>query len=171
MQTTAQFSPNRKYRYLLIRTWDEKLPNLGLIMINPSNADEETDDPTIRRCIALAKNLGYGSIWVGNLFAYVCSQPNNMFALQRNEGVDVVGPDNLVYLEHLFENVDACICAWGNNGNKGIEAKDEIAFLSRRNKVPLYAFQLTKTGEPQHPLYLPNNTDVSSFTLKTQKTL
>ncbi len=39
-----------RYRYLLWRTWDETCPRLLWVLLNPSKADEQTDDPTLRRC-------------------------------------------------------------------------------------------------------------------------
>jgi len=58
------------YRYHLWRTWDETRPRLLWVMLNPSTADGETDDPTVRRCIGFSKGWGYGSIEIVNLFAY-----------------------------------------------------------------------------------------------------
>lgn len=45
------------------------------IMLTPSTADADTDDPTIRRCIGFAKSSGFGGLYVGNLFAYRSTQP------------------------------------------------------------------------------------------------
>jgi hypothetical protein len=42
----ATFSPDRAYRYKLWRTWDQSLPTLAFVMLNPSTADEEQLDPT-----------------------------------------------------------------------------------------------------------------------------
>lgn len=65
MKSEAILSVDRKYRYVLTRTWDETLPNIMFVGLNPSTADETTDDPTIRRCINFAKSWGYGGyIWL-----------------------------------------------------------------------------------------------------------
>lgn len=55
MLKNAILSVDRKYRYILSRTWDETKPTVVFIGLNPSTADEETDDPTIRKCINYAK--------------------------------------------------------------------------------------------------------------------
>ncbi len=66
----AILSEDRKYRYILSRTWDETKPTVLFIGLNPSTADEKTDDPTIRKCINYAKCWGYGKILMANLFAF-----------------------------------------------------------------------------------------------------
>lgn len=48
IKSDAFFSPCRKYRYWLLRIWDETLPLMANIGANPSTADENVDDPTIR---------------------------------------------------------------------------------------------------------------------------
>ena len=70
MQRFAQFSSCRKYRYVLERKWDNALPNVLFIGLNPSRADENSDDPTIRRCINFAKTWGFGGFHIVNLFAF-----------------------------------------------------------------------------------------------------
>ena len=63
----AILSEDRKYRYILSRTWDDTKPTVLFIGLNPSTADEETDDSTIRKCINYAKCWGYGKILMANL--------------------------------------------------------------------------------------------------------
>ena len=70
IRRNAELSACGKYRYRLSRIWDDKKPLVLFIMLNPSTADAEQDDPTIRRCIAFAKNWGYGGFMAGNLFAF-----------------------------------------------------------------------------------------------------
>ena len=69
METSAVLSPCRQYRYALWRKWADG-PQVLFVMLNPSTADESVDDPTIRRCISFAKAWGFGSLSVGNLFAF-----------------------------------------------------------------------------------------------------
>ena len=64
---SAVLSDCGNYRYQLHRTWDESLPKCMFMMLNPSTADADIDDNTIRRCIGFAKLWGYGGLMVGNL--------------------------------------------------------------------------------------------------------
>ena len=89
MKTDAKFSACRKYRYALWRTWDESKPNVMIIGLNPSTADENENDPTITRCINFAKSWGYGGVCVTNLFAYCATVPSDMKASN-----DPIGSEN-----------------------------------------------------------------------------
>lgn len=55
MKKGAELSLDRIYRYALYRTWDESLPKVMFVGLNPSTADEFSDDPTIRRCLNFQK--------------------------------------------------------------------------------------------------------------------
>jgi hypothetical protein len=46
--SSAVISPDGVYRYQLRRYWDSDLPLCGWVMLIPSTADADTDDPTIR---------------------------------------------------------------------------------------------------------------------------
>ena len=62
MEKSAILSTDRKYRYVLTRIWDETKPTVVFIGLNPSIADEETDDQTIRKCIGYSKRWRYGKL-------------------------------------------------------------------------------------------------------------
>lgn len=40
------------YRYTLTRVWDAALPTITFVLLNPSTADAEQLDPTLRRCVS-----------------------------------------------------------------------------------------------------------------------
>jgi hypothetical protein len=141
------FSPDRVYRYVLWRVWaNHASPRYcAFIGLNPSTADETTDDPTIRRCIGFAKAWGYDALAMLNLFAYRATYPADMKAES-----DPVGDDNDVWLARIAAEAGVVIAAWGNHG----------AHLNRAAAVRvllpnLHCLRLTKAGQPEHPLYLP----------------
>jgi hypothetical protein len=67
------------YRYWLSREWDDSLPIVTFIMMNPSTADAFNDDATIRKCVGFAKAWGFGRIRVVNLFALRSREPLDLF--------------------------------------------------------------------------------------------
>jgi hypothetical protein len=144
MRTDACFSRCGTYRYALWRRWAAG-PQVLFVMLNPSTADKQRDDPTIRRCIGFAARWGYGAVAVGNLFAFRTPSPDVL-----RQAAHPVGRANDRWLERLAAESSRLIAAWGNDG----------AFLGRDAQVrellgPLYALALTRLGQPRHPLYLP----------------
>ena len=113
MQGAAVFDPSRRYRYALKRTWDDSKELVLFVMLNPSDADEEEDDRTIKKCIGFAKRWGYGGLMAGNLFALVSTDPKGLF-----EELDPVGPDNDYHLRRLAEEYNNVVVAWGNSAKR-----------------------------------------------------
>lgn len=146
MKRSAEFSPCRRYRYALLRAWQ---PDRGFAMfvgLNPSTADETSDDPTIRRCIGFAKAWGYGALCMTNLFGYRATQPADMLAQ-----ADPVGPENDAYLLSMAAKADVVVAAWGTEGTF-LKRDEHVRVLLGRK---LHYLRLTKHGHPGHPLYLP----------------
>ena len=56
----AIFSEERNYRYVLWRIWDKTKPKAMIIGLNPSTANENADDPTIRRLKSIMRYNGFG---------------------------------------------------------------------------------------------------------------
>jgi len=67
VESGAEFSECRKYRYALWRIWDKSKPLVMFIGLNPSTANENVDDPTIRSVCRMTKNNGYGGVYMMNL--------------------------------------------------------------------------------------------------------
>lgn len=139
--TGAIISQCQKYRYQLWRIWDETKPMIMFIMLNPSTADSDINDPTIRRCIGYAKSWGYGGIYVGNLYAYRATDPAVLKEVDNAFGID-----NEKHLKEMDSKCDKIVCAWGNG-----EGRPEHIF-SKLNK--LHYLKLNVDGTPSHPLYL-----------------
>ena len=60
--SSATISKDGLYRYSLERVWDPSKPTALFICLNPSTADAEIDDPTVRKMVGFAKRFGYGRI-------------------------------------------------------------------------------------------------------------
>lgn len=110
-ESGAVISDDGRYRYVLWRRWDDG-PRLTYAMLNPSTADHAKNDPTIRRCINLAKRDGYGAIDVVNLFAYRSSKPKLMLeAFERRE--PITGPENKQWILDVLTTSELAVAAWG----------------------------------------------------------
>ena len=146
MRSGAHFSRCRTWRYALWREWAHARARVMLIGLNPSTADAQRDDPTIRRCIGFARDWGFGGVWVLNLFAFRATEPADLKA-----AADPVGPRNDWWLRRVALQSGRIVACWGNHG----------AFLGRSTRVRallgdrLEIIRLNASGEPAHPLYLP----------------
>jgi hypothetical protein len=143
MQMTATISECQRYRYHLQRTWDPSLPAVLFVGLNPSTADATVDDNTSRVCLNYAQRWGYGTVLMGNLFAYRSTDPG---ALKQVE--DPVGPENDGWLQRLQAQADLVICAWGEWGS--LYGRDQVVLAGLKD--PFCLVKLT-SGRPGHPLY------------------
>lgn len=151
---SAILSPCGMYRYHLRRDWSVA-PPVVWIMLNPSTADAEQDDPTIRRCMSFARAWWYGGIEVVNLFALRSSNPRDLID-SHEAGIDVVGPDNDEILARVFRGAQRIVAAWGAHRFATWRAREVVA-LARAPLVvapPLMCLGTTKSGAPRHPLYV-----------------
>jgi hypothetical protein len=145
----AVFSPDRAYRYLLIRRWALGGPTMTMVMLNPSDATAFRSDPTATRCVSLARREGCSALEILNAFALVSPYPK---ALLRHP--DPVGPRNDEFIERHCLPGRLVVVAWGANGGlMGRDAEVTASLLARG--VGLHCLGTTKDGKPRHPLYLP----------------
>ena len=144
MEKKANISKDKIYRYTLSRTWDSTKPTVLFIGLNLSIADENIDDPTITRCINFAKDWGYGTLLMANLFAFRSTYPKEIYLID-----DPIGKDNDHYILECVKQSDLIIACWGNNGT--YMDREKII----KELVPnLYCLQKNKNGTPHHSLRL-----------------
>lgn len=146
--STAIFSDCRRYRYDLMRRWNTEGRKIVFIGLNPSTADEETNDPTVTRCMRWAYRWSYSEMHMLNIFAYRSTDPK-----QLDKVIDPVGSETDRYISQECEDAETVICCWGNWG-KYLDRGQEARYLL--NHLELWCFDITKLGQPKHPLYLPN---------------
>jgi hypothetical protein len=142
----AIFSDCRRYRYALWREWDATLPQLVLCGLNPSDADESRNDPTIRRGLGFARREGCGKLVMLNMHAFVATKPEDMLA-----AADPVGPltDAVLRTYATDPRTLYVVAAWGTHGDPARVATIRTIFPT------LMCFGTNKDGSPKHPLYLP----------------
>lgn len=154
----ALFSECKSYRYLLSRNIGIG-PTVSILMANPSIADGENDDPTIRRCMSLAKNQGWGKILIINKFAYISSDISVLSAVR-----DPVGEYNDQYITEALEASDKCVFAWGTLAKfKTATLKErwkDIHKIARNLNIAPLCWGANKDGHPKHPLFISGQSPV-----------
>ena len=146
----ALFDASGAYRYKLTRSWpDSGRGVVCFILLNPSRADAERDDPTIRRCIGFARVWGFAALEVVNLFAYRTQSPSEL-----RKVYDPIGPDNDGVLRDSASSADCVVAGWGMHGAYRDRSRHVRALLSET-----HCLGYTASGEPRHPLYLPSNAE------------
>jgi hypothetical protein len=156
MMRTALFSSCGRFRYRLGRRWAEG-PTVAFVLLNPSTADAERDDPTIRRCIDFARRLGFGGLEVVNLYAYVATDPEEL----RRAGY-LVGPEDDEHIRAVVAGCEKVVLAWGSHAARR-ERPGEVLRVLREAGVAPYCLRVTGSGHPEHPLRLPRNSKLQPF--------
>lgn len=145
----AIISPCGRYRYNLWRVWDHDLPRVLWVMLNPSTADAEMDDPTIRKCVGFARRWGFGSIEVVNLFAWRCTDPRD---LPGDESAN--GPDRDRYWLEAAGRANLTVAGWGAHVSYGPTIGKAMSTFADMD-----CLGFTASGQPRHPLMLGYATD------------
>ncbi len=153
MDKDAILSKDRKYRYTLSRIWDHAKPIVLFICLNPSTADEENDDRTITKCIGFSKRWDCGGLYVGNLFAFRATQPEDL-----KKATDPIGPENDAWIGKLLEKSNLVVGAWGNHGKYLGRGDIFLKYIPN-----LFYLEMNKSGQPSHPLYLNYDTALKKF--------
>jgi hypothetical protein len=136
----AEFSTDGKYRYKLWRIWDSDLPKAMCIGLNPSTANADTNDATIRNLIQILTILGYGGFYMMNLFAIISSNPEVLLTSK-----DPLG-DNENKLKEVEAICDDVIVCWGNFKQAKIRINEVLP-----NYPNAKCFGFNKNGTPFHP--------------------
>lgn len=158
IRRNATLSGCGRYRYWLERCWqDDGGDYLNFIMLNPSTADAEVDDPTVRKCMGFARRLGYIGVHVVNLFAFRATDPRDLPCPHI-----AVGPENDLCIEAAELSAARTIVAWGAKAN-------EIAPMRVRGVLAMlkpdrtFCLGLNADGSPKHPLYVPYGAPLIPF--------
>ena len=166
MKKSAIVSSCERHRYRLNRVWDEDKGKVLFIMLNPSTADEETDDLTTIRCMNFAKRWGFGGIMIGNIYPFRAKRPKDLqkWLNQREyNGLWVHRQANISHVRMMSDKASVIVCAWGCN-HKGIP--DWIKEINNLHYLELCDDNIT----PKHPLgNLSNDLKPIEYKLNTIK--
>lgn len=170
------------YRRDLYRIWDERLPLLLWVGLNPSTADAAVDDATIRKERGFTKNLWWNDSWFGgfakvNLFDFRATDSDklrgwrNMWwndwtsraTRQHDVGKDInlsLKNDSAIMKWCFDPRVSAIMVAWGALHVELEWRLTAVEAIVRSAAKPILCLGRTKGGQPRHPVRLPYATKV-----------
>jgi hypothetical protein len=155
---SAVVSDCGKYRYHLYRKLGQGQRAATVIMLNPSTADHEVDDPTIRKVMGFVRRWGCDELHVVNLFASRATKPADL-----RQATDPVGSANRAWLLRAIEL--ACdglvVYAWGTHGSYLGQDKAVLGWIGGLCR-PM-CLSLTRDGHPKQPLYVPYSAERIAF--------
>lgn len=164
----AHISADGAYRYLLHRKFGDGQRQMLFIMLNPSKADAQKDDPTIKRCLAYMARENKNHLRVINLFAYRATTPRELYT-----AFDPVGPLNnqtiIDELQNARDKEALVVCGWGAPPMARVPNvwfRGRLKYVTQaatRLGVRLLCLGVTKRGHPRHPLYLAADLPLQEF--------
>lgn len=154
--SSAIFSPCRTWRYRLEREVGGSGPILAGIMVNPSIAGEEENDPTIVKWFGFARRMNARRFIIGNLAAGVTTDVRGL-----REIPDPIGPDNDRHIEQILHDADIHIAAWGPTTKLPAHLRTRwraVVAIADRVGCQLLCWGTAQDGQPRHPLMLAYST-------------
>lgn len=154
VRRSAEISECGRYRWWLRRSWNTGQGVVCFIMLNPSTADAEIDDPTIRRCMGFARRWGFQVLDVRNLFPFRATDPKELLTVTDPSG----GHRGTIELQTAV-TADKIVAAWGSWVPFGHEHLVRILMPDSQ----LWCLGKTKSGAPRHPLYVRADKELELF--------
>lgn len=153
------------YRYILGIRGDNPLICIG---INPSTAEPDNLDNTLKSVERIAFGNGYKSWVMFNVYAQRSTDPNGMHAEMDRE----LHEANMAEFEKLISGIErpSLWAAWGTIIEKRPYLTDCLSDMTRigRNAGAqwLCAGKCSKKGHPHHPLYLKKDELLKPFDIE-----
>jgi len=157
---SAIISEDGRYRYELRRWWGSG-PMVMFAGLNPSYADAQINDPTIRRCCGFARLWGFDGIIMVNMYAFRSTDPKRL-----RDVLDPVGSLNDVHVLKAASSAGCIVACWGTPGGPSGARSFEPGSTPMVDLLGDYEVKclgLNNDGSPKHPLYLRSDTKLESF--------
>lgn len=163
LDRVAVYSPCDRFRYYLAEyPANGPVKKLTWVLLNPSTATAEKDDPTMRRVRGFTERMGCNAWEVLNVFAMRETYPINVFhAGPKN----AMGERNGAFVADKLANAEMAMCAWGTMGTEqAVWGEHAEAIRAAQERGVLYCLKHTKDRHPQHPLYVPYDVEPEPYT-------
>lgn len=161
----AEFSDCGRYRRTLWRAWLGGRGEVLFIGMNPSTADAEVDDPTVRREIGFAQRWGFSRLIKCNLGDYRATHPRDLPRVPEEACTEA----NLEAIKTHAIYADLVVMAHGVPPAPLRETASIVAKMIREEAgQEMVCLGLTKEGFPKHPLYVRGDTSPIAYSAPPQ---
>ncbi len=143
----------KSYRLALSRKWLTGSGTVNWIMLNPSTADENQDDPTIRKCRGFSQRWGFSEMVVTNLFSLRATKPKDLREFAKLDYASAVGEENDGAIIECARRSDLVVAAWGTHG--GLYGRDQDVICRVLPETKMWCIRKTQDGFPAHPCMAP----------------
>ena len=158
--TETSFSNDRKYRFMLVRKLGAGSRTITWCMLNPSTADENDHDSTIRRCMDFSKRWGFDKMIVVNLSPLVETDSSKLKSVGPLP--EDIRERNETAIKQAVKASEKVVMAYGNAGN--LYGRDDATIeLLREMGTEMWCLGTTQQGAPRHPLRLPKSQELEEF--------
>lgn len=156
----------KNVRYSLSALWDESLPLLFGIGLNPSKADEREGDITVNRVIrAVQRDKQFGGLFWVNFAAQMETDSGTWISDGRPDGpLNDQQLRRVLKCLHPEEKERDVLLAWGDSGPS---LKRWLSDMRRDPRVRLLTLGITGKGRPRHPQRLPGELRIRPLDLHT----
>lgn len=127
------------------------------LLCNPSTADAQQDDPTVRRMRHFTLRAGCGRMLVGNVWPLRTPYPAELWAaLARGDLTDAMRSANLDALAAMAAQADALFVAFGaepwRRHRPAVEEAVRVMLAAAPDWIVPDCLGITPDGAPLHPL-------------------
>jgi hypothetical protein len=167
--THYKINSNNTCRFVLGSAGQKTLFVIGL---NPSIADENDADPTIKRVMGFTEGNGFDSFVMLNLYPQRATKPTD---LDKQIDFEILN-ENILEILNIISDISnpTILAAWGTKISVRRYFKDCIYKLSEATKDKNINWrklgESTKEGHPRHPLYAPYILPLNTFDIENYLT-
>lgn len=150
--SSAVLSECGQFRYRLERTLGDAGPVYAFFGVNPSTADADIDDATVRKWRGFVSRWGGSRFIVGNVFAFRATDVRALASAP-----DPIGRLNNDHIAQIIADADILVPCWGNRSKVPPQLRSSFRWLLQvlhASGKPVKTFGLSQGGDPMHPLML-----------------